>query len=344
MTERPNAAIAESRPGCNIRGQTRACMDMEETGADTPLAQARRMLGIFASVGAERFHVTWTHADGNPRRPRSLRSSLQSLGCTLPQPENEDWLDAIHIARIGAADLECILPALLETASADQLNLNLRPYSDAVWFIQLDDIGADALARCAPAMFLQIETSPGNHQAWLALRGRHDREFARRVRRGAGTDITASEATKIAGTLNFKVKYAPDYPRVMIRAEYPGRITSIGELERLGIVAPPEKFVPVSPARPWSHGTDKWPSYAMCLDKAPRNRNGNGPDRSRADYWFCFLAIQWGHGESDTADHLIQESPKAREKGKSYAAQTARQAAAAVERRRQQQPPRSRAV
>ena len=138
--------------------------------------------------------------------------------------DNADWLNAIHIARISAADLNRTLPALLETASADQLNLNLRPYADAAWFIQLDDISADALARCAPAMFLQIETSPGNHQAWLALHGRHDRELARRVRRGAGTDITASGTTKIAGSLNFKIKYAPDFPRVMIRATHPGRI------------------------------------------------------------------------------------------------------------------------
>jgi hypothetical protein len=35
----------------------------------------------------------------------------------------------------------------------------------------------------------------------------------------------------------------------------------------------------------------------------------------------------------------MQESRKAREEGKSYATQTARQAEAAVERRRQQQPP-----
>ena len=108
---------------------------MEKIGTDTPLAAARKMLGIFASVGADRFHVTWTNADGNPRRARSLRSSLQSLGGPLPQPENADWLDAIHIARIGAADLDRILPALLETAATDHLNLNLRPYADAVWFI-----------------------------------------------------------------------------------------------------------------------------------------------------------------------------------------------------------------
>src|ERR1700759_4012932 len=124
MTERPNAAIAESRPGCNIRCQTRVCTDMEETGADTSLAQARRMLGIFASVGAERFHVTWTNAAGNPRRPRSLRNALQLLDGPLPHADNADWLNAIHIARISAADLNRTLPALLETAFADRLNLN----------------------------------------------------------------------------------------------------------------------------------------------------------------------------------------------------------------------------
>jgi hypothetical protein len=100
----------------------------------------------------------------------------------------------------------------------------------------------------------------------------------------------------------------------------------------------------VSPARPFIIGSRKWPSYVMCLDHAPRNRDGSGPDRSRADYWWCFLAIQWGHGEDETADRLIQESPKAREKGKSYAAQTAKSAAQAVERRQQRQPPLYRAA
>lgn len=188
-------------------------------------------------------------------------------------------------------------------------------------------------------MFLHIETSPGKHQAWLALPGTHDRQLARRVRRAAGSDPTASGATKIAGSLNIKTRYAPNYPRVAIRAAHSGRTTTIDELERLGLVAPDEEFTPVSaPCRStqtFSGTTDKWPSYAMSLDKAPHNRDGSGPDRSRADYWWCFLAIQWGHDIIATADRLIEESPKAREKGRSYAVQTARQAAAAVERRRQ---------
>jgi hypothetical protein len=312
---------------------------MNDTDALTPLAAARAMLDIFASVGASHFHVTWTNGEAQPRRARSLRQSLAVLGGPLPHADNPDWLDAIHIARIGAADLDRAMPALLETAFADRLNLNVRPYAEAVWFIQLDDIPSDALLRASAAMFLHIETSPGKHQAWLALPGTHDRQLARRVRRGAGSDPTASGATKIAGSLNIKTRYAPDYPRVAIRAAQPGRTTVIDELERLGLVAPDEEFTPVSaPCRStqtFSGTTDKWPSYAMSLDKAPRNRDGSGPDRSRADYWWCFLAIQWGHDIIATADRLIEESPKAREKGRSYAVQTARQAAAAVERRRQ---------
>jgi hypothetical protein len=115
-------------------------MDMGETGTDPPLAEAYRMLDIFASIGAERFHVTWTNSGGNPRRPRSLRAALQSLGGPLPHADNEDWLDAIHIAGVSTEDLSRILPALLDTANADRLNLTVRPRGSGVRFIQLDDL------------------------------------------------------------------------------------------------------------------------------------------------------------------------------------------------------------
>jgi hypothetical protein len=36
---------------------------MGETDTETPLAAARRMLDIFASVGAGHFHVTWTNGE-----------------------------------------------------------------------------------------------------------------------------------------------------------------------------------------------------------------------------------------------------------------------------------------
>jgi hypothetical protein len=37
-------------------------------------------------------------------------------------------------------------------------------------------------------VFLALETSPGNFPAWLALPQPENREFARRVRKGAGAD------------------------------------------------------------------------------------------------------------------------------------------------------------
>ncbi|MBV8890513.1 MAG: hypothetical protein JO266_00795 [Acidobacteria bacterium] len=59
---------------------------MGQIEIDTPLEAARRMLDIFAGVGAERFHVPWTNSAGDPQRPRSLRRNLQSLGEPLPTP------------------------------------------------------------------------------------------------------------------------------------------------------------------------------------------------------------------------------------------------------------------
>ena len=103
------------------------------------------------------------------RRPRSLRKNLQSLGGPLPHTDNENWLDAVHIAGISAADF----------GRAQQ--------------------PSSGLARM-----------PGSTTAKFA-------------RRGAGADIIASGATKIAGSLNFKDKYAPEFsacedPRSAARA------------------------------------------------------------------------------------------------------------------------------
>jgi hypothetical protein len=127
---------------------------MGETGSDTPLMAARRMLDIFASVGADRFHVIWTTSAGRPRRPCSLRNNLQSLGDPPPQTDNADWLDAIHIAGLGTADLDRIIPALLDTGAADRLNVTVRPRGHGVRFIQLDDLAAGKLPALAAAMFL----------------------------------------------------------------------------------------------------------------------------------------------------------------------------------------------
>jgi RepB DNA-primase from phage plasmid len=271
-------------------------------------SEARRMIDIFASVGATRFDLTTTTAAGDK--------------------------DTFRRA-VPSGELALTLPRLLDTASAEKRNVIVRPHGPGISFIQLDDLKADQLTRLAPAVFLTLETSPGNFQAWLALRAPDDKEFARRVRRGTGADATASGATRVAGSRNFKDKYAPDYPRVTIREARAGHLTSAEELEPLGLVAPPEEFAPLPPARsPILTGNRTWPNYAQALDGAPRDSEGQGPDRSRADFVWCMTAITWGFGIEETAEQLIAESSKARANGKGYAVTTARNAALAVQRRR----------
>jgi hypothetical protein len=207
-------------------------------------------------------------------------------------------------------------------------------------FIQLDDLDLAKLAQIAPTMFLSLETSPNNFQAWVAIPGNHDPDFARRVKRGVDSDLSATGATRICGSFNFKSDYAPNFPRVALREFHPGRMSSREELDRLGFVAP-EESAPLSAAPRSLVGSGKWPSWAIALAGAPLNRKGTGPDRSRADFWFCYLAIQWGHGIDETADRLLQESPRASDTGESYAHHTAKQAALAVERDRQRSPRRA---
>src|SRR3954452_13653987 len=190
-------------------------MTEESTGELNDNA-ARAMLNCFASVGASHFDVTAT-----------MRNS------------EKDWFRR----NVPLAELTHTLPGMLNSAISSERNVIVRPHGAGVAFLQLDDLAADRLPALAPAVFLTLQTSPGNFQAWLALKGSEDKEFARRVRRGTGADATASGATRVAGSLNFKDKYAPDFPRIKIQAAQPGRMTDPAELERLGLVAPPEEAV-----------------------------------------------------------------------------------------------------
>jgi RepB DNA-primase from phage plasmid len=268
------------------------------------------MLDAFASVGATHFDVTWTSRAGDKERFRR---------------------------NVSLADLTRTLPAMLERAPAHQRNVIVRPHGPGVTFIQLDDIAQPNLARLAPAVFLSLETSPGNFQAWVAMTGADDKDFSRRLRKGTGADATASGATRVAGSLNCKDKYVPEFPRVVIRQVNPGRLTTAAELEGLDLVALAEAALPqrYPPARLRSGpGPRKWPSYARCVEGAPPNRDKTGPDISRADFVFCMTAIDWGWSAEETAARLTEESSKAQRKdGIAYAARTARNALVAVAKR-----------
>jgi hypothetical protein len=291
----PAATIGEDRVPRSEKKEAR--------GGGGAAEEALAMFDAFASVGAERFDLTFTDAAGDKVGFRGNRSLGQ---------------------------LRTALPEILRAAGEKQHNVIVRPRSAGPALIQLDDLDEDAAGRLRPVSFLVLCTSPGNYQAWVAVADA-DSDFARRLRKSAGADLTASGATRISGSRNFKAKYAPAFPHVETVHDSPGMVVTRADLEALGVAAPPEKTdpaaVPMSRRRPGARG---WPSYQVCLDRAPLRRDGSGPDISRADFTFCLLAIDWGWTPEETAARLMEVSDKASKKGEGYVLRTARRAAAAL--------------
>jgi len=157
--------------------------------------QAWRMLDLFASLGVHAFDLTHTDIDGQKRGFRRA---------------------------VGFEALHCGVPHLLDSAIQRQRNLIVRPQCALVELVQLDDLSGTMLERLKAAAFLILATSVGNHQAWVAL-PECGAEFARRVRQGSGADPSASGATRVAGSLNFKRQYAPDFPTVRLLEGTPQR-------------------------------------------------------------------------------------------------------------------------
>jgi hypothetical protein len=272
---------------------------------------AQTMLDAFTSVGVNRFVLTW----------RTLQDEEIAV--------RKHW---------SAGYIRFSLPRLLSEAEARQLNLIIRPFSPRGFFLQLDDLSHETLERVQPLALFTLATSPGKAQAWLFVEGQGDkdadRDFRRRVKKACGADLMASGAGRLAGSVNFKPRYASDFPRVALTHAAPGRTVSREQLQAMGLVAAPE--IPPAPGgvpdrRGWSRG---WPDYQRCLRGAPRNSEGTGPDRSRADFLWAKWAIERGWSQAEVAAQLMEISAKAQElrHGELYALGTAREAAAAVKR------------
>lgn len=270
--------------------------------------EAKQMIRAFASVGAKKFDITWTDIGG----------------------------EKVNFRRGVRADtLENSIGSHVETAIVERQNIIVRPHTEGVSLVQLDDLNVNGIDRLRSVAFLTLETSPSNYQAWLAFPGKLGEDVARRLRKGAGADPSASGATRSAGSLNFKDKYTPDYPQVCIRHAYLGRTATYEQLQSLGLIASPEtrRAVPVR-VSPTSSSARQWPSYERCVEGAPERHGGGGKDISRADFTWCLTAIDWGWGIEETAARLLEVSPKARENGDAYAHVTARNAASANMRNR----------
>ena len=57
-----------------------------------------------------------------------------------------------------------------------------------------------------------------------------------------------------------------------------------------------------------------WPDYGRCVAGAPPNMEGNGRDRSMADFFWCTMAAQREWSIEETASRLLEVSGKAHER------------------------------
>lgn len=291
------------------------------------------MLDVFASVGARRFDFSVT--DINGKAVEGLQRTNESLD-----------------------DLRRKIGRDLQAAERNAHNIIIRPRSPAALLVQLDDLTPEAAAKLEPYSFMIIRTSPGNGQVWIAVSdGPQENEkeaakaFRKRLRRGAGADKSATGATRIGGSLNFKPHYGPEFPVVMLTYSHPGKTVTTAQLEQAGLIAPAEEPAPmlppasVPPRIPPSGATSTryWPDYERALRGAPMKKHGNGPDRSMADYMFCRWAAQRGWSADEIAMKLAEVSEKAQEQARrgdeGYARVTAWNAVQAVERERGRRQP-----
>ena len=286
-------------------------------------SEARRMLDAFTSVGADRFHVTFTNISEEQTGFFKNRTAA-SMRYNLPA-----WVRRSGTVRPYS------LPATEKEPSETLLageNLIIRPYTPpAVVLVQLDDLEQKELDRVRAAAFLILRTSAKERgfQAWLAVEG-GDRDLTSRLKRGIGADMSASGSVRLAGTGNYKRAYKGGFPTVAIEELHAGRTVKRPQLESMHLVPaiPSGTESPDSPLRCSERPRRlAWPDYERCLQGA----QSRGQKRSSADFTFCCVAIDhFKRTAEETAEKLMEVSAKAKENGRGYAIGQATRAAEKV--------------
>jgi hypothetical protein len=252
--------------------------------------QAETMLTAFEDVGVSKFDLT----------------------LATEKRQAAEFVPGITIAKLRRA-----LPSLFDRNEREWLNFIIRPrFGRDNRLVQLDDLDATKANKILPYSFLAIETSLRNYQVWLAFQDR-DADFARRLKKGVGADTGASGAVKIAGSVNIKAKYAPNYPRVqVVHIDTDPPYANAEKLEQIGMVAAPisikERLAGIKVGRP----PNAWPDYQRCVAGAPMASHG-GKDISRADFTWAKIALEkfrWIHQPDRVAEQLFLLSPKAQDR------------------------------
>jgi hypothetical protein len=283
--------------------------------ANSPVSEGKRAISAFKSVGAENF-LTLLMDDTKPA------GSAPEL--TL---------------RLTGEALVKRLPDLLERNRLRDESLMIRPdvtYKGVNRIIHLDDCTVDQLPALAPYCFLQILTSDGNGQGFIALDSALPEEAFNDLRNrlldklNPGRDKKqvnkgSSGSARWPGSFNKKPsRRAPDgsFPRVSIVHLAEGHTVSPLELERAGLLAPPTPK-PAKSATTYSTANlpNNWPDLNTYLQRHWKQDQGK-PDRSSGEEaWVC-AAARLGWPRHSIIDKLSTISLKAKGRNDDYVVKT----------------------
>lgn len=200
-------------------------MTENDSRNETPTAKALAMLSVFASVGARAFNKTILDIRG-------------------------DEVKGLYRGNRSVEELRRTIARDLHDAERNQHSVVIRPLFKTPLLIQLDDLDRATVEKITPLAFLVIRTSAGkdgtgNYQAWIAVQDAPAEKeaakvYVRRVKKASDADGEASGSTRIAGSLNFKTAYAPNFPRVEITHTNTGHMTRAWPRWSKPVSSPPE--------------------------------------------------------------------------------------------------------
>jgi hypothetical protein len=231
---------------------------------------------------------------------------------------------------VTPSDFHEKLPGYLERnrrSSVESMTVRIR-FKDDFRFLQLDDCPPAALGALAPFSFLQLATSPGNGQSWLALGDELDEGAYRELKyrlfttgplAKLGVNGGAHGSVRWPGSLNRKPKrrYADgESPRVQLLRAAPGRVVIVADLEATGLLGRiPKKATPAQVASIKSRlPLEGWPDINDYLSR--------NDDRSNPECSWAMRAIGLGFPRQSVIEKLLEVGPKARERGRDYAEMT----------------------
>jgi hypothetical protein len=279
-------------------------------------------LEVFESVGASDFEVTHLH---DPSPAKDKKREYEPVDGAAFRENLETYLEMNRTVQAGG----------------EYWSMAVRPRSERVVFWQVDEATRATCERYRAVSFLQIKTSPDNYQSWLAIGDELEKEeldAARKrllsVVKRTGGNGGSFGALRWPGSTNHKPeRKQADGTQPVVRIVHleMGRVTTIAELEELGLLAPPVEKTERPNFKVCANKVPtKWPSWEQELGYCRLKESGD-PDRSEADFRWCRTAFLWGWSDTDVAAELRNVSPKARNETKHYINVTVEAARAAVD-------------